>query len=316
MSNPNLELEEPQEWELLDVKCISTETEVVNEEEAEDTVPEHTITVDAETGAAEIDRLEAGIYKSERSQRWQDMIDELRGQGKPKWKDRRLQEVRPLDLIGFIGETIVSKMIRKLEARAAGRTEYDFSHVGIVVTKDILPVVSLDGGKNVHLEEGVHYLLESTISSGTPDVCDESHRIGVQLRNLSEVIGDGHGDVFHCRLKKNPLDHEPLEDVRTRFSIFFHEYWKQSYNLDPLSAAGLLFPVFRGLRSLSKPVYTKLRRKESQLCSELAARCYQRFGLIPLEFDCADVTPTDFCGNDLDGIPRLFEEPRLVAYGL
>ena len=236
-------------------------------------------------------------------------------------KDARLSGVKPLDLIGFIGNTTVSKVIRKLESLATGLEEFDFSHVGIVVTKDILPVVSLNRETNIYLEDGVHYILESTVSSGAKDIIDGKHNVGVQLRNLSEVLDETTSSVFHCKLINNPVDSSEkhpisglssIDDVMTKFSIFFHMFWKQSYTVDPISAMGLIFPQFRKIRKLSKPFFSAIRGKESQLCSELAARCYQSLGLISKEFNPSDVTPTDFCGHDLDGIPRLFSEPKPI----
>ena len=221
-----------------------------------------------------------------------------------------MRRIRPLDMIGFVGDSSVSKIIRRLEKRAVGKIDYDFSHVGIIVTSEILPVVSLDDGKQFHLVPKELYLLESTVSSGPEDVCDPEHRVGVQLRKLNEILLSHPGvDTYHCRLKENPLDTEDRDVVRTKFSIFFHTYWKQRYTIDPVSAMGLIFPSFRKPRKISRKILKRLGISDMQLCSELVARCYQRIGILSMEYNASDVTPTDFCDTDLDGTPRLFRTP-------
>jgi hypothetical protein len=100
--------------------------------------------------------------------------------------------------------------MERLATRTIPEGQVCFSHVGMVVTSDIL-----DG-----LQPGEIYVWESTSSlgSGVPALRlqdDESgskvfrpgrERVGVQLRDMQWVSAKYRGDIMWCPVKDNPLD--------------------------------------------------------------------------------------------------------------
>jgi hypothetical protein len=93
----------------------------------------------------------------------------------------------PLDLIFFKGGDWPSKFIQYLEEKIVG--DGMFSHVGILVSKDLLPGVK-------GLEEGEWYVWESTMSIYIPYFQEDDvvnietgkGKLGVQIRKLKDVV--------------------------------------------------------------------------------------------------------------------------------
>ena len=101
-------------------------------------------------------------------------------------------KIRPLDLIAFRGGDIISDLIATLESHEVGIGA--FSHVGMVVTSEILPSCMVNG-KEFYLAPDRVYVFESTftydiphITDGVPDVTTGHGEFGVQLRDLEDVI--------------------------------------------------------------------------------------------------------------------------------
>lgn len=99
--------------------------------------------------------------------------------------------------------------MERLATRGLPREEVCFSHVGMVVTSEIL-----EG-----LPEGEIYVWESTSSLGSgtrtikiretqgqPHPVEGGTRVGVQLRDMQWVTATYRGDIMWCPVKDNPLD--------------------------------------------------------------------------------------------------------------
>src|SRR5436309_2685398 len=95
-------------------------------------------------------------------------------------------KISPFDLIAFRGGDLASDLICFLQKHQL--TCGDFTHVGIVVTSDVLMI------KDYQLEEHELYLLESTfsyfpsITHSIPDVTTGKCKFGIQLKKLKDVI--------------------------------------------------------------------------------------------------------------------------------
>lgn len=118
----------------------------------------------------------------------------------------QLYDIKPLDCIFFKGTELISEAIMIMERLTLGVGEW--SHVGIVVNRDIIP------GLNVKDDD--LYIWESTISSssklitGDPTLDAESGKgvFGVQVRKLKDVIKNSIKlgvKIGWGRLRNNPI---------------------------------------------------------------------------------------------------------------
>ena len=246
-------------------------------------------------------------------------------------------KIRPFDLIAFRGEGIISDTISSAQSHIVGVGS--FSHVGMVVTSDILPYFNVNGEK-IYLDPGKIYIFESTTAYNlngdiVPDITTGLKAIGVQIRDLKEVIPryitSDSCRVAWCKLLKNPLDQIGNESTSNTISERFQEcFLKYQGRMYELSLIGLLssgVPSFRKLRTLRENIYNKmysilryfgLVRPNNvgpsgwQFCSELVANIYKEFGIIPETIDPKNVMPIDFFGCDEDGLPIVIETPVFI----
>jgi len=119
-----------------------------------------------------------------------------------KWEDL-VKMIEPLDLVLFSGNDLVSSTIRRLQNKKLDVG--NFSHVGVIVSSDILPNIK-------ELQVGEWYVWESTSSLRLPGFENEvpdifgKHKLGVQIRNLKKVIDIYNGNIYIGKLKNNPLN--------------------------------------------------------------------------------------------------------------
>lgn len=238
--------------------------------------------------------------------------------------DQIKDKLRPFDLIAFRGGGLYSSLIAKLEEFEVGVGT--FTHVGIVVTSDILP--------NKSLEQGRLYLFESTLTyNSAPDVLTGKGVLGVQLRDLetalTHYIEDQGTKVAWCPLLNNPYNindtntHLRRKLLREFFTDFFRRYNTRLYEVDPTELLAAMFPSLRIIRTVRNELISALcailhkfglseNNKDSpgwQFCSELVTEVYQTIGVVSYEFNPEDVLPVDFFGCDRDGLPRLVDTP-------
>lgn len=247
-------------------------------------------------------------------------------------------QILPFDIIAFRGSGIIGSLISVLEKYQVGVGS--FTHVGMVVTADILPSCVLDGREFV-LEKDKLYLFETTLVVGkVADTLTHQHNIGAQLRLLEEVIPNyitnKTSKVAWCKLINNPYEKKDSEfwftnsyrrrALRNKFKQIFEEYHGRMYETDMLGLLGALFPSIRPLRDKRDDFYDAIfkvlhffgqeKMKNSpggwQFCSELIINIYQEIGIVPRAFDPKDVLPVDFFGYDNEWLPALVEEPVFI----
>jgi len=118
-----------------------------------------------------------------------------------RWNDL-VKLITPLDLVLFAGKDIVSSTIRNLQDKKL--TVGNFSHVGVIVSSFVLPHIK-------ELQPGEWYVWESTSSLRLPGFENEvpdifgKHKLGVQIRNLKQVLDVYNGDIYIAKVKNNPL---------------------------------------------------------------------------------------------------------------
>lgn len=243
--------------------------------------------------------------------------------------DNIKSQIRSFDLLGFRGGDVISDIITTVEEHEMDVS--NFSHVGIVVKSDILPYYTIDG-KQCMLDPDAIYVFESTFSyaipyvtDGVPDVCTNAGMLGVQLRNLDEVIPryitNNKTKVAWCKLKHNPLDTEDLTLIQTRFMELFESYHGRMYEISPVNLFGSLFPGARKIRKIRNAIMDKIWNlfgfkstspSQYQFCSELVGNIYTSFGIIDEKYNPQDMVPVDFLGSDLEGMHAIVYDPIYI----
>ncbi|GAG76710.1 unnamed protein product, partial [marine sediment metagenome] len=181
-------------------------------------------------------------------------------------------KILPFDLIACRGGDILSDLIDVMESKQVGMGT--FSHVGMIVTSDILPRCIVDDGY-YYLEKNKHYILESTfsytikgITDYLPDVTTNEGKFGVQLRDFEELIPtyitNEKTKVAWCKLMNNPYMMNPndtddtllerREILKCQFMKFFEDYHQRLYEIDALGLFGAMFPSLRLVRDMKDDV--------------------------------------------------------------
>ncbi len=248
-----------------------------------------------------------------------------------KLYDEIKEQIRPFDLLAFHGGDVISEFISVIENKTIGSGI--FTHVGMVVTSDILPSC-----KDFILEKDKRYIFESTFIYDTPgceknipDVTTQQCTVGVQLRDLEAVMAryicNDETRVAWCKLKNNPFTIHTKETLMEQFVAFFDDYHGRYYEMSFIGLASSMFPSLRLVRQYQDIIYDKLynilrgynivnKNNEGpagwQFCSELVANVYQMIGVIGPEFNPQDVLPVDFFGYDLDGLTALVDDPIYI----
>jgi len=241
-------------------------------------------------------------------------------------------EIEPLDLLMFRGGDFVSKTIRFLEKKMLGNGS--FSHVGIVVTRELMPWLKM-------LQPGEKYVWESTMSipiggfvEDVPDVESGKGKFGVQIRFLEDVIDsytnrESGSLVAWAPLKDNPWKtKENQKSIIRKVRKLHKEVGCRTYELNFLELAASLFPPLRIFRKKTKWVedigFGILRSfdivegdSEDEgdsfyFCSELVAYVYKKLDIISVSVNPQEVVPMDFLGYDRDGMRELVEVDPII----
>jgi len=213
-------------------------------------------------------------------------------------------QIRPFDVIFFKGYTVFSDMICLLE-RYGNKipNSGEFSHVGLVVTSDIL--------KNEKIKEGKLYLLESIIGGfceyGVWDINNKCV-VGVQIRELDTLIlacdKPNNTIIAWGKLQNNPIDTVPLTELQSKFGDFYDKYYKSCYDVNPVSLLGSVFPFWRRFRSKMEKF---CKTNNWFFCSELVALAFKQFNIYPETVNEKDVLPRDiiYPDADVDEMPKV-----------
>lgn len=241
-------------------------------------------------------------------------------------------ELKAFDLVFFKGVGFSADLIRLGEWMTSTNKTCDpntleFSHVGIVLTSDLL-----QGIKNVQPNE--LYLWESTLNDragiGVPDI-NGKYLKGVQLRDLDSVIieynkynvkkavskGNKPKDSYIsiALLDENSRDcvNKNYATIKADFPEIFTRYQDIRYDAQPLSLLGSMFECFRW-EKLNDEINETLGSKDWLFCSELVTVIFKEVGIFPNSCKPGFVVPTDLLGHDRDkiedgGVPLVIKKP-------
>lgn len=229
--------------------------------------------------------------------------------------------IRPLDLVMFRGGDFVSDIIRYLEKRKGNKISSsgyniesdDFSHVGTVVSREILD--------DPRLEPGKLYIWESTMSGRLTDKVynmEDKSYLGVQLRDLDEVVNSYDSDpstrIAFCPIKEEYINmwNEERVLLKQRFTGLFNKYNGTRYDANLYSLTSSMFKCLRPKRDKVEDV---TGTEEWLFCSEMVAMVYKELGFFSGNVEPKNVVPMDFLGYDVDGggIPVVVKEPFYVT---
>lgn len=245
--------------------------------------------------------------------------------------EQLLRDAQPLDVIFYHGRGIFSTVIRLMETLVTDDSR--FSHVGVVVTRELLPNVS-------ELEDGVKYILESNIvipylTDGQPDIRSGKAKIGVQIRSLEDVARgfttSREGNyIALSKLGGSPWNDEPSRDLLIdKSSSFFDEFGNKRYEANIFSLLSGICKCFGrvngvvedrivdGLKILevigvTEEVNLKTLSDSTVFCSELIVRLFQHLSIIPPSVDAQTVTPMGLL-NPEGKFKKFLHEPIRIS---
>jgi hypothetical protein len=201
--------------------------------------------------------------------------------------------IQPFDLILFRGDDSVSHLIQRLSGRVLGPDASQFSHCGIIVTRQILDIPELIPGRL--------YIFESTMSGALTDGVKNIHNhsfLGCQIRSFDDVVkaydAPPGTQLNWCKLKYNPLINCNPDDLLGIQKIMMECY--ESYN--GLRYEVNLFQLFAAMFPMLRLCRFNLFENRFMFCSELAANIYKKFGLF--NGRPGNVVPADFAVQDAD----------------
>ena len=214
---------------------------------------------------------------------------------------------RPLDIILFHGGDVVADIISTIEKRGNPNAHAgDFTHVGIVINRDILD--------DPLLQPNRMYIMESTASgklgNNVYDIRGASH-IGVQIRDLESVINgydsDNETSIAWCPLINNPFVTNAQQTTKRRFAEIYNEVIGITWDANCWSLASAVIPCMRQSRST---IETLFNTKKWLFCSEMVAVIYKHLGIYPNTINARNVVPGDFAypDEDTDNTPKLINE--------
>lgn len=223
--------------------------------------------------------------------------------------------IRPLDCIFFKGTEFVSEAIVKLERLTIGIGEW--SHIGIVVNKDIIP--------SLNVKDNDLYIWESTISSRsklinkdpTLDAESDEPIFGVQVRKLNNIIKNDLKNgvkIGWGKLKNNPIDKRDNEDeacyqnrlniLRSTLQKVHKDNYHKPYTFNICRLLGAVFSCCKCMRS------SCCLGENWRFCSQLVAMVYEEIGVLDKTFDPEIITPQDIATPQLseENLPLMLED--------
>jgi hypothetical protein len=200
------------------------------------------------------------------------------------------KEIQPLDLILFCGDDTVSHLIQRLSGRVLGPDASNYSHCGVIVTRDVLDIPALEPGKL--------YIFESTMSGnltdGVKNIYNESF-LGCQIRPFDEVVEAYDKPIGTklnwCRLKDNPIKTTSILEIQQIMMECYNQYNGLLYEINLFQLFAAMIPILRCCRF-------NFFQNRFMFCSELAANIYKKFNLFT--GNPTNVVPADFVVHDVD----------------
>lgn len=260
-------------------------------------------------------------------------------QGVPYLRIEDLYQVAdPFDLLVFHGSDLISKTVEYGEELGCGSNV--ISHVGLYMTSEMFPQQRevLQGSPELILESTANVQIDIiNYTQGIPDLLTGKNKIGVQLRNVIEVINnyldvDNNNFVALGKLQHNYYrDPSRQAHINDYAQEFLNTYQNRYYEINPLNLAAAAFSWLRPWRNwfngappktYKLPIYGFREKSDPNLikevvanlesptdsemlfCSELASMAHKMIKTLPQTINPCDVAPVDYL-NKLDVLQDL-----------
>jgi hypothetical protein len=218
-----------------------------------------------------------------------------------------MNEIEPLDIVFFKGGDFVSDFIRFNSQIEIGINNW--SHIGIVVSTDLLPIKNGKPGK-LYLWESI---LSGKLCDGVYNIETNDSFFGTQIRSLKRILSVNKGNkkvnIGVGKLKNNPYkkqDGESDQDYNLRFKLLkqkllylYHTYNNVRFQYNCIRLFNTMYDIF-------DPCISK-NNTERLFCSQLVALILNELEVIKVD-DTAKVIPADLLsdqsetGNIIDKI--------------
>ncbi|MEO0236738.1 MAG: hypothetical protein ABIN35_00700 [candidate division WOR-3 bacterium] len=223
-------------------------------------------------------------------------------------------QMRPLDLLVFRGDDFVSGLISILEKRGYKNAKGgNFTHVGMIVTRDILDDPTMEPNKL--------YILESVISGrlgyNVTDIHGRSF-LGVQIRDLDQLIDaydrPNQTSIGWCPLLNNPFLNPQInrDQLKQQFTEIYQRINGVMWDANCWSLCSAIYPCCRPCRSC---IEQTLHTQDWLFCSEMVALVYQHLNILPSTVNPKDVLPADlvYPNEDTDQMPLIIQSVHLIV---
>jgi hypothetical protein len=222
--------------------------------------------------------------------------------------DSLTSRFNPLDLLFFKGGDLPSKFIQLAEEIVLG--DGMFSHVGILVSKDILPHLDV-------LEDDEWYVWESTMSIYIPHFQEDNvvnietgkGKLGVQIRKLKDVIESYTDEEKGTFVAWAPLKDNPWEDSVIRATVVqrlrkVHENVHDlGYERNPVELSlSIMTSLRRLLKKLMKKIILKRKRKNKSTKSKKIKKTKKSKKATKSEKKIQEILEQDIILNNPDDI--------------
>lgn len=236
-------------------------------------------------------------------------------------------KIKPFDLILFRGSEPISDMIATTEKLML--KDGNWTHVGVIVTTDIIPIQNGENGKL--------YIWESTMAGKSGDnvknIETDKSFFGVQIRDFEQVVNDydssPRSKIGWAKLLNNPIDRKDFEtdesyakrlfDLKTAINDFHIKTFGSEYNyvITSLLSATCCCGICDTITHINNNIFTCWGKCDwcdccvsdnKNFCSQLATQIYQICGIIPSNVDPDSVAPVELIDSKEFSSP--FGEPQ------
>lgn len=244
-----------------------------------------------------------------------------------------INQLVPFDLLLFQGNFAFSKLISN--GSKIIRDNGQFSHVGLVMTQELLPQELLSQEfQSYNLNTRELLIIEVTVSKSENPVnlVTGKPSLGAQIRILKDVIDEmleNDCGVAACHLKENPYlkaklnnDDILLQNIKDIVKQEYEEFFiRDQTTFDPniFSLLGTIFPLLRPIRDTIDGIHSWIHKNHPWIfCAEFVCITYKHLGLIPQDTDEQEYLPVDFVipdkENDNNVVNSIMHLPPIFLY--
>jgi len=203
------------------------------------------------------------------------------------------QDLRPLQLVFFEGDDLISNTLEFIQVLKTGFTKKtNFYDVGILLNRDILSALeTVDNKRNIAnslpLDTKHFYVWKCGIT--IPDVGIETYfpyisemkiadaitgkrfNSGPIIKNLEDMIKVGKCSIYTAKYvkEKNPMDKYKISDLKSIIERIYKRYSTSKMDLNPIRLLTMLFPFLTGLIEKNAKCANCIKDDSDLISSEL-----------------------------------------------